>query len=143
MDREFVKGSGDLLREAVSRVCLDFNTLFRRDYNVPIYKDKNGRIAVPVTDGHKSYYIVAKKYLLYDTIASIERNLVIDALKRKMMFLFYVGDWEKWYVFDPVDIVKPEVSYSTFRGDVEYLDFNAEKIKKSFQARLSEPKRVR
>jgi hypothetical protein len=68
---------------------------------------------------------------------------VIDALKRKMMFLFYVGDWEKWYVFDPADIVKPEVSYSTFRGDVEYLDFNAEKIKKSFQARLSEPKRVR
>jgi len=142
MDREFRKGNENLLKKAVGRVCSDFRTLFRRDYNVPIYRDRNGIIAIPITDGYESFYIVAKKYLLYDRIASIERNLVIDALKRKMRFLFYVDELEQWYVFDPIDIIKPGVSQSSYRGDVEYLDFDIS-IRKHYQVRLFEPKRVK
>lgn len=142
-NREFRKGRGGLLKEAVSRVCNDFNVEFVSDDTVPIFQDKYGYIAIPVSDGFQSFYIMARSYLYQGNLVSIEKSLVEDAKKRKMKFLMYIGDMQKWYIFDPSDILYLENHTVSDRGDVEYLDFEAERLHKKYQIRFFEPKHLR
>jgi len=141
-NRDFRKGRGGLLKEAVSRICVAFNTEFVRDDTVPIFQDKYGYIAIPITDGFQSFYLMARSYLFKGNLVSIEKSLIEEAHRRKMRFIMWIGEIDKWYIFDPKDILYFENHTMSNRGNVEYLDFEAERLNKGYQIKFVEPKHI-
>lgn len=121
MNRPFVKGNKDLLRKACENICSKLHTMFTRDHGIKIYRDAYGYIAIPITDGHNSYYLIARSYV-WQGIVSIEEDLVLLAKRHNINFIMYIDSIQNYIVFSPHEIVENNLGVA-YRGDKRYIDF--------------------
>lgn len=131
---EFRKGTQNLLRKACSIIRHELNSAFYRDESIPIYRDKYGYIAIPITDGIDTYYLVARSYIYNQRIVSIDGKLVRIAREKKINFLMFINDGHMWFVISPNDIIR--VGCSTVRGHLEYIEFPIFEIGRDYQMHI-------
>ena len=143
MNRDFRPPTHErLLKYATSKVCEKLGLLLTRYHGHPIIRDKVGYIAIPLTDGYQSFYLMARKTLFHGHVTSIEKSIVLEAIENDMRIIQYVDECppkglQGWFIFDPRKIMASCKGIGSFRGEKEYLDFDAFELDEKYAVRFA------
>ena len=112
-DKEFIPSpSGKLLTIAVGKVIKDFNAVVEGELI-----DEHGTFAI-ITN---KWVLVAKSYI-YGNIVSCHKRAVYSALNQNKKLLMYILDVNRFYEFEPNEII--ETAVENIRGGVKMLNFD-------------------
>jgi len=87
---------GLLLRKAIKKIVDEHNENLKKGL-----KDKTRKVWGYVTD---KYVVVAKRYI-YGNIVSCHAEACFLAFNLKKKIVMYIEDMDKFYVFDPVEVI--------------------------------------